>query len=140
MHRSTAYRMVSDMKIISAIVVLLLTYGFLPEKAAAQNSNEMDFICRATISSIFNRDISIIKSVGMKEGIVNTQYVRPDDGSVWSNRCKIEGNRVIWASETGRWRTHAMDELITYSRSGNSLTIKQKFTDGSSVEKSFTIP
>lgn len=112
----------------------------LARPADAQDTKELDFVCRATMSAIFGHDISIIKTTGIKDGIASSSYVRPSDGTVWSNRCKIEGNRIIWASDTGRWRTHPMDEVITYSKAGRTLTITQKFDDGSSIVKEFDIP
>jgi hypothetical protein len=95
-------------------------------------------ICRATISVVMGRDVRTIKSDQVLPDVVAVHYVRPDDKTRWDYRCKITGQRVLWASSTGRWRDHPMDEVLTYSASSTTLTIDQRFTDGSGSAKSFT--
>ncbi|UIN23501.1 hypothetical protein [Herbaspirillum frisingense] len=95
-------------------------------------------ICKAAISTIMGQSPSIIKIDKEDSGIIFVSYIRPSDKSMWEYRCRIDGTRVIWASKTGRWRDHALDEVITYSGTQNSVTIAQKFTDGSSTSKIFS--
>ena len=86
---------------------------------ASENSFKVqvapELVCRATIAAIMGREPDTIKVTKFVSGIVYTSYLRPNDGTRWSNRCRIDGNRVIWATDTGRWRTHALDPKITYS-------------------------
>ena len=75
--------------------------------------------------------------------IVFLSYVRKDDGTLWSFRCKVEGNRVIWASEPGgRWRTDLADDRISYriveASQEPSIEIVEAYEDGSATRKSFT--
>lgn len=85
------------------------------------------------------RDPKII-AVDKTEGdVIYVSYRRPDDGTVWKQRCRIEGTKIIWATETGRWRVHPLDEVITYSATPSALTIQQKFTDGSTSTKSYSM-
>ncbi|WP_103120578.1 hypothetical protein [Methylopila sp. Yamaguchi] len=95
-------------------------------------------ICKATIAKVMGRDPRIIRTDTQESGIYYLSYVR-DDGTLWSYRCRLEGNQVIWASDKGRWRTHPDDETLTYrlSQDRRSLTISEKFSDGSSTEASF---
>lgn len=83
------------------------------------------------------RDPKIIKVTKQDKGIVYLYYVRRDDGTKWSYRCKIEGSKVVWASDTGRWRTDPLDERITYRINGKLLEIIQSYSDGSSTKESF---
>lgn len=94
-------------------------------------------ICKAGIGTLMGRDPKIIKVTKQDKGIVYLYYVRRDDGTKWSYRCKIEGSKVIWASDTGRWRTHPLDERISYRTNGKSLEIIQNYSDGSSTKENF---
>lgn len=94
-------------------------------------------ICRATIAVAMGRDPKIIKITSSGGGIIKTKYVRDNDHSVWENRCKIEGNTVVWATATGRWRNDSADEIFKYSVAGDVLTISQMFSDGSSSDSKF---
>ena len=97
-------------------------------------------ICKAGISLAMGKDPSIIKAkvVG---GTVKVSYIRSDDGSVWNYKCKVEGTRVLWGADPGRWRNHPADEPIFYSVSGEGesarLTVAEKYQDGSSNKKTF---
>ena len=95
-------------------------------------------LCQAGIGTLMGRDPKIIKVTKQHKGIVSLYYIRRDDGTKWSYRCKIEGSNVVWASDTGRWRTHPLDERISYRTNGKSLEIIQNYSDGSSTKKSFT--
>jgi hypothetical protein len=79
-------------------------------------------ICKKAIAELNGHSTSIMKIVSDADGIVGVRYARPDDGKVWTNECKFDGNRVIWrtvdafgsGSGTGRWRDGPYDEKITY--------------------------
>jgi|TARA_R110002012_G_scaffold74665_4_gene189140 hypothetical protein len=103
--------------------------------AKAQSDNSL--ICQATIAAIFNKSIDEVKIQSEKSEITHVTYVRLSDASVWANKCKISGNRVIWATENGRWRDSDFDEIVTYEKINSEIKIRQAFSDGSSVEDSF---
>ncbi len=117
---------------IAALVASLGSNAAEPPKFNTQQ------ICRATIGTIMGRDPKIIKVNKVDADVIYLSYTRADDGSVWSQRCRIEGSKVIWATTTGRWREHPLDEVITYAVTPTALTINQKFSDGSTSAKSFT--
>ena len=94
-------------------------------------------ICKAAVGAIMGRDPKTIKVKKNEAGIVYLHYVRPDDGTKWALRCKIEGEKIIWASDTGRWRNHPMDETVTYNTNGKFIDIVQTFTDGSASKTSY---
>jgi hypothetical protein len=95
-------------------------------------------ICRATVAAVMGRDPAIVKVERTDNGVVRLYYFRPDDGKRWDYRCKVEGQKVVWATAEGRWRTHSQDETIQFVSTGEVLTIEQRFTDGSKSTKAFT--
>lgn len=110
----------------------------LDSHAAAQPRFDQARICRAAIGAVMGRDPRIIKVDKEDAGIVHVSYARPDDGTIWEQRCRLEGARVLWATRTGRWRDDPQDETITYAVNGQTLSITQKFADGSGSTKTYT--
>ena len=91
------------------------------------------FICRASISLMMNRDITIISAKVLPDNIIQASYIRPEDGTEWKWACRFEGNRMIWAGypwgEMGRWRTHPKDEKFTYDIKTDGVNIKLDYGD-----------
>lgn len=96
-------------------------------------------ICRATIGAVMGRDPRIISVDREEGGITYVSYRRPDDGKLWSHKCKVEGNSVIWGMRDGRWRDHPLDGTVSYGLSGNVLIIRQRHSDGSSTQDSYPL-
>lgn len=96
-------------------------------------------ICKATIAMIMGRDPSIIRTDRVENGVVYLSYVRPDDGTRWTYRCRIDGKRVLWGSVDGRWRDHPDDEVVTYAVRGGQLHIEERYSDGSANQESFSL-
>ena len=65
-------------------------------------------------------------------------YVRPTDNFVWTYRCRIEGNRGVWATEPGRWRDDPEDDEVLFELvgAGKQLCIIDH-RDGSNTKQSF---
>lgn len=119
-----------------------------PAVLAGESAFSGPHICKAAVSVLMGRSPSIMKSSSaggeiIPEVIFNISYVRPDDGTTWKFKCKLEGSRVMWGSEPGRWRTHREDERIYFSTTGagvsEKLTIELKHSDGSATRESFTV-
>lgn len=125
-----------------AILITALSAISFIALAVPLTSSAADFshpqICRAAIGAMMGRAPSIIRVDKVSAGVVHVSYKRPDDGTSWSQRCRIEGAKIIWATASGRWRDHPSDEQVTYAATPTSLTIHQKFGDGSSSAKTFT--
>ena len=83
-------------------VFTLLSAGISPASAAP--FFEVETICRTAIASIAGRDPKIMQVTRTVGDVLFLTYVRPIDNFVWTYRCRIEGNRVVWAMEPGRWR------------------------------------
>lgn len=94
-------------------------------------------ICKAGIAKIMARDPKGMKIIKSEGGVVHLQYVRTNDNSVWSYRCRLEGTRIMWASNTGRWRDDPRDEKITYVVTTDTVTVKETFASGESTQQVF---
>ncbi|MHB1077212.1 hypothetical protein, partial [Thiobacillus sp.] len=94
---------------------------------AASPTFSEEQICKAGIASIMGRSPATMRTTKKDQGIVYFYYVRKNDGAKWSYRCKLDGARIIWASDTGRWRNDPRDEVISYRVNDGSLEIIQSF-------------
>jgi hypothetical protein len=96
-------------------------------------------ICRTAIASITGRDPKIVQVTRVAGDVLFLSYVRPIDNFVWAYRCKIQGNRVIWASDPGRWREDAKDSKVFFEIVGGSqqLRILENHHDGAITKELF---
>ena len=124
------------MRIVLLLLPLLATF-FTSNRVIASEIGKSE-ICRAAIAAIMGHEPRIIKVDKSADGVDYLSYIR-DDGTLWSYRCKISGNEIIWASDTGRWRTDSLDEKIVYkiSEDHNVVTITQTFSDSSEIVKTY---
>jgi hypothetical protein len=85
------------------------------------------------------RDPKIVQVTGTTDDVLFLSYVRPIDNFVWDYRCKIRGNRVIWASEPGRWREDPKDDKVFFEivGGGRQLRIIEDHGDGSPTKELF---
>jgi hypothetical protein len=114
--------------------------GYLaPSLADTASSFEPEAICRTAIASIMGRDPKIVQVTRVVGDILFLSYVRPIDNFVWAYRCKIQGNRVIWASEPGRWREDPKDDKVFFEivEGGKQLRIIEDHGDGSAAKELF---
>ena len=100
-------------------------------------------ICKAASAAMFGRDHKIMKLDKVEAGIAYVHYIRPNDGSRWAIKCKLIGDKVIWASDnpdsTGRWRDHSEDSTVTYAIDGKNIIITEVYSDGSSSSNSYPL-
>jgi hypothetical protein len=128
--RSVAYQI--------AAVAALCGYPMLAVADAAL-SFEPEAICRTALASIMGRDPKIVRVTLVADDVLFLSYVRPIDNFVWDYRCKIRGNRVIWASEPGRWREDLKDDKVFFEilGGGKQLRIIEDHGDGSATKELF---
>jgi hypothetical protein len=107
--------------------------------ASAAPAFEAGAICRTAIAAIAGRDPKIMQVTRTVGDVLFLTYVRPIDNFVWTYRCRIEGNRVVWASEPGRWRDDPKDEKVLFEDvgAGRQLRIIENRGDGSSINQLF---
>ena len=107
--------------------------------ASAASAFEVEAICRTAIASIMGRDPKTMRVTRTAGDVLFLTYLRPMDNFVWPYRCRIEGNRVVWASEPGRWREDPKDDKIFFEDvdAGKQLRIIENHGDGSSTKQLF---
>jgi len=86
-------------------------------------------ICAAGIAAMMGRDAKTVRTDRIDGRVFYQSYIRPGDGTVWRYKCQIEGNRVMWGADDGRWRRHELDEVISFTWTTGKLTIWQKGFD-----------
>jgi hypothetical protein len=107
--------------------------------ADAAASFEPEAICRTALASIMGRDPKIVRVTRITSDVLFLSYVRPIDNFVWAYRCKIQGNRVIWADDPGRWRENPKDEKVFFEivGGGKQLRIIEDHGNGSITKELF---
>jgi hypothetical protein len=106
---------------------------------AAEPSFDPAAICRTAMAAIMDRDLKLMQARSAPDGVVMLTYVRPIDNFVWAYRCRLEGNRVVWANEPGRWREDALDDKVFFEvvGSGAQLRIIENHVDGTTTRQLF---
>jgi hypothetical protein len=106
---------------------------------SAEPSFDPPAICRTAIAAIMDRDPKLMQSRTAPDGVVMLTYARPIDNFVWAYRCRLEGNRVVWANEPGRWRDKAKDDRIFFEvvGAGAQLRIIDNHANGTTTQELF---
>jgi hypothetical protein len=115
----------------------LLLAGLSPASAAP--AFEVEAICRTAIAAIMDRDPKMIKVTKTADDVLILTYDRPIDNFIWTYRCRIDGDRVVWASEPGRWRDSPKDDKILFEvvDAGKQLRIIAIHRNGSRAQQLF---
>ena len=115
------------------ITLSMLLATMLPASAAPF---EIEAICRTAIASIAGCDPKFMQITRTVGDVLLLTYARPIDNFVWTYRCRIEGNRVVWATEPGRWREDPKDDKVFFEivEDGKKLRIIEDHRDGSSTQ------
>lgn len=92
--------------------------------ASAEPAYEAKAICRAALATITGRDLKLFQAADAPDGTIALTYARPFDNFVWAYHCRLEGGRVIWADEPGRWRQDAKDDKISFEVVGNGAQLR----------------
>jgi hypothetical protein len=126
-----------EIRLRRLLIFTTLSASVLP--AAAAPAFEVEAICRAAIASIMGRDPKIMQVTQNVGDVLFLTYVRAMDNFVWTYRCRVEGNRVVWATEPGRWRDDAKDDKVLFEivDAGTQLRIIENHVDGSITKQLF---
>jgi hypothetical protein len=110
-----------------------------PSAAFAEPAFDARAICRTAIAAITGRDLKLFQATDAPNGVVALTYARPFDNFVWAYHCRLDGNRVIWADEPGRWRQEAKDDKIVFEiiGAGAQLRITNTHVNGSTTQEVF---
>ena len=122
-----------------AYQIAALSTCLAPAMAEAAPPYAPEAICRTAIASIMGRDPKIVRVTRTTSDVLFLSYVRPIDNFVWAYRCKIQGNRVIWADDPGRWREGPKDDKVFFEivGDGKQLRIIENHRDGSATKELF---
>jgi hypothetical protein len=126
------------MRFVSRLIMItVLSASISPASAAA--AFEVEAICRTAMASIAGRDPKMMQVTRTAGDVLFLTYVRAIDNFVWTYRCRVEGNRVVWASEPGRWRDDPKDDAVFFEivDAGKQLRIIENHGDGSITEQVF---
>lgn len=107
--------------------------------AAAGPAFETRTICRTAIATVMDRDPKLVQAQDAADGVVALTYVRPFDNFVFAYRCRIDGDRVVWADDPGRWRDGAKDARVSFEivGAGDRLRIIVSRINGPTVQQLF---
>ncbi|WP_152524702.1 hypothetical protein [Novosphingobium lindaniclasticum] len=106
----------------------------MPEVSAVIAPAKAASICKAGIAKLFQQPVSSMKAVPVAGGIIRVSYRRSSDNTLWSNDCRLEGDRIVWravdvspGSGPGRWRDDPADGRVTYSVEGDEIIVEETF-------------
>jgi hypothetical protein len=110
------------------LIVLLVQY----EGLIAQSFFTDNQVCKAGIATAMGRDPETMITELQASDVIHVSYIRQSDGSLFTYKCRIEGNQILWGNIDGRWRNNSADSVITYSTLDGTLVVSERFPDGSS--------
>jgi hypothetical protein len=130
-----------------ALTVLCLTvnvaiFGFLAAEEDVELGRFTETeICRAGIATIMSKNVGIVAFDGKSGSSYKFHYIRDFDKSRWDLRCYLDGNKLVWATKDGPWRTRAGDEPVHWRVSvpDDRLTITESYADGSATVRSYSL-
>jgi hypothetical protein len=120
------------------LITLPMLFASLSPASAAP-AFEVEAICRTAIAAIMDRDPKTMKVTRTADDVLILTYDRPIDNFIWTYRCRIDGDRVVWASEPGRWREGPKDDKILFEvvDAGKQLRIIAIHRNGSRAQQLF---
>jgi hypothetical protein len=122
---------------VSRLLALPILLALAPA-AFADPAFETKAICRTAIAVIMDRDPKQLQATDAPDGVVVLTYARPFDNFVFTYRCRLEGDRVVWADEPGRWRDGAKDAKVTFEfATGDRLRINVSRVNGITLQELF---
>jgi hypothetical protein len=112
-----------------------------PTPPLTLSPQESERVCKGVVSALFNHPIDEVQVVRSEGDMIYLSHTRKSDNTVWRIKCRLRGNTIIWGNDDGRWRTDPMDEKLSFdfNRVARTFTVRQIFTDGSEIPKTFSI-
>jgi hypothetical protein len=123
-----------------SIIRLLAFATLLAAPAAfADPAFETKAICRTAIAAVMDRDPKQLQATDGPDGDLVLTYARPFDNFVFTYRCKLEDDRVVWADEPGRWRDGPKDPKVSFEivSPGDRLRITINRTNRPALQQVF---
>jgi hypothetical protein len=102
-------------------------------------------VCAAALEALLqtgaDRRFEKVVKEGSQEYFVFRSRKNPNN----SDACYLAGTRVMWRVESavgiskGRWRTHPMDEKVSFSLTGDKLTITLEHSDRTKTTNNYSV-
>jgi hypothetical protein len=120
-------------------LLVITTFLAAASQAVAEPATEPRAICRAAIAAIMDRDPKLVQATVAADGVVVVTHARPVDNFIFTYRCRLEGDRVLWADEPGRWRDGAKDRKVFFEIIGDGaqISIIENHADGTTSRQLF---
>ena len=100
-----------------------------PEKTGMTN-HDMQNICAAAISTLFDRPTSSIAVESIEKGMMHLS-MPPADGVLRQYKCRIEGKNVYLAAKDDSRQADDSRQQVTFQLSDHEILIVAGFPDGS---------
>lgn len=91
-------------------------------------------ICKKAMAVLFGQSMDIMKAEQQPGDIIRISYRRASDRTLWTNDCRLDGNRIMWrsvdatpGSGPGRWRDDPADGLLSYTINGNDIEVVETY-------------
>jgi hypothetical protein len=126
------------MRPVVQLLAFAIPFALMPA-ASAGSAFETKAVCRTAIAVLMDRDPKLLRATDAPDGVVVVTYARPFDNFVFTYRCRIEGDRVVWADEPGRWRDGAKDAKVSFevAGTGDRLRIVVSRTNAATLQQLF---
>ncbi len=134
---------ITYLKLEIGLVKKILLLSLLFSSSVFTQNVDVGQVCKASAATMFGRDHKIMQLDTIENSIAYVHYIRSVDNSRWAIKCKLNGEKVIWASNNadslGRWRDDPLDSIVKYSVNNGDITISEIYSDGSKTEKTYPI-
>ncbi|KFZ37889.1 hypothetical protein HR45_08575 [Shewanella mangrovi] len=116
-------------KVLVAVSPLVVAMALTGCGNQVQNKFSAADICRASMATALQQDISTIDVVDKSGKLIYVSYTNHDDWSRDLYRCKLDGNHVLWAPNKGDWQNQNQGQ-ISFASAVNQLTITEASDKG----------
>ncbi|MCL1074737.1 hypothetical protein [Shewanella dokdonensis] len=113
---------------LSSLTVALVMVG-CDDNVQTQNKFSATEICKATMATALQHDVSTISLVDKNGKLVYVSYTDPTDSSQNIYRCRLDGDHVLWAPNKGQWQNQTEGQ-ISFIANYNQLTITETSGNG----------
>ena len=115
--------------VIIGLCILFWVLVLVPKEKGSNFSEENErIICSEGMSYVMNTPTSIMDVSNKSQSYFTVSYNRPSDGKYFIHKCKVVGNRLVWANSlTSRWMDSDQDSVITFNIVNGYVEFQEKF-------------
>lgn len=120
------------------ILFMLTACSALSPTGSQTMSPRNQQICKAGIATTMQRDPAMLLVDRVENDIVFLVAVEGGVKSKWGYKCRLDGNRIIFGGENGRWMTDRKDAVLTFETDTDSVTVTETFPSQATRTASYT--